>query len=541
MKKISLILVTLILSISIITGCSDSTETVTVTSTATATTTVASTATATSTATSTTTTSAGEPKSGGTLRFIYTFSPANNIGWPQDIHGNADEYCMNFVYVEPLIYYNSDTTVSPCLATSWDIADDYKSITFHLRKNVKFHDGTDFNADAVKFNFDAAIEAEKSNTVNWESVEVLDDYTVRLNLKQFLNTIWADLIASESMIVSATPAIENGIDYAREHPCGTGPFKFVSFARDEYVKFERNPDYWQEGKPYLDKIEFYTVVDEMTYQNVLKSGEGEILGLVAGKTMSDMKNEGFLAFPELGGTDFMSFDTANAGSKFADIKVRQAMEYAINKQAIADSLGYGYSYPNNQLPSPFLPHHDPSLPEREYDLDKAKELLTSAGMGDGFDTKWITPPWFGDAPLIIQESLSKIGVNLTLDPVTDAKYWETARTGWKDAILAGSVAPNPNFAANYRGTFPPYGGLHVSVKYPDGIKDTLDAALAATDPEIQKQLNFDLVRALYDDQTFVFYVTNCRGYVVAPYVEGGHFFEVAQYNYYSPADLWLNK
>ena len=130
---------------------------------------------------------------------------------------------------------------------------------------------------------------------------------------------------------------------------------------------------------------------------------------------------------------------------------------------------------------------------------------------------------------------------MVLEPVTNAKYWEVARTGWKDAILAGSIAPNPNFAANFRNTFPPYGSLHVSVKYPDGIKELLDKALAATDPAVQKQLNFDLVRKLYDDKTFVFYVSNCRGYVVAPYVHNGHFFEGAQYNYYSPADIWLSK
>ncbi|MBN2061161.1 MAG: ABC transporter substrate-binding protein [Deltaproteobacteria bacterium] len=482
-----------------------------------------------------------KPQYGGTVRFIYHFSPAINIGWPQDTHANADEYCMNFVYTEPLVLYKADTSVDPWLATSWDIATDYKSITFHLRKGVKFHDGTDFNADAVKFNFDAAIKAGKHNTTKWESVEVLDDYTVRLNLKEFQNTIWADLMASESMIVSPTPIREKGVDYARENPCGTGPFKFVGYARDEYVKFEKNPDYWQPGKPYLDKIEFYTVVDEMTYQNVLKAGKGEILGLVGGKTMSDMKKAGFLAFPELGGTDFMSFDTANADSKFSDIRVRQAMEHAINKKAIADALGHGFSYPNNQLPSPFLPHHDPSLPQLGYDLEKAKELLTAAGFPNGFNTKWITPPWFGDAPLIIQESLKKIGVNLVLEPVTNAKYWEIARTGWKDAILAGSVAPDPNFAANFRRTFPPYGNLHVSVKYPDGIKELLDKALAATDPAVQKQLNFDLVRKIDDDKTFVFYVTNCRGYVVAPHVHNGHFFEGAQYNYFSPADLWLSK
>jgi peptide/nickel transport system substrate-binding protein len=550
-KKLLIPIIILLVCSFLITGCGKATQTTTTqTSTTTTTTTTqpggTTTTTPSTTAKTTTTTSTSTTPSqtnaqsqrGGTLRFIYTFSPKNNIGWPQDVHGNADEYVINYVYAEPLVLYKADTTVKPYLATSWDIATDNKSITFHLRKGVKFHDGTDFRADAVKFNFDAAIAAKKGNSLNWESVEVVDDYTVKLNLKKFENTIWSDLTASESMIVAPT---SKGIDYAREHPCGTGPFKFVSWARDEYVKFERNPDYWQAGKPYLDKLEFLTVVDEMTYQSVLKAQGADMLGLVAGKTMNDMKKAGFEAYHELGGTDFMSFDTANAGSVFSDIRVRQAMEYAIDKQAIADTLGFGYSYPNNQLPSPFLPHHDSSLPDRKYDLAKAKELLTAAGFPNGFKTKWIIPPWFGEAPLIIQRSLKTIGVQMEVENVTDARYWELARTGWKDAIIAGSVAPNPNFAANYKNTFPPYGGLHVSVKYPDGIKDILDSALTATDPTTQKELNFKLVKALYDDTTFVFYVTNTRGYVVAPYVHDGHWFELAQYNSWLPADVWLSQ
>jgi hypothetical protein len=116
-----------------------------------------------------------------------------------------------------------------------------------------------------------------------------------------------------------------------------------------------------------------------------------------------------------------------------------------------------------------------------------------------------------------------------------------ARTGWKDSILAGSVAPSPNTAAGFRDSFPPYGGLHVSAKFPDGIKDILDSALAATDLASQKALNIKLVDALYNDQTFVFYVSNARGYVLAPYVQDGHWFEGAQYQYWAPADVWLNK
>ncbi len=501
----------------------------------------ATTSTAATTSAAATPTATDTPKSGGTLSFVYQFSPKANIGWPQDPNVGHVEFVTNFVFAEPLVFYKSDTSIEPWLAKSWELSSDNKTITFHLRTDVKFHDGTPFNAEAVKFNFDEAIKAKLSSATNWQSVDVIDEFTVRLNLKQFQNSLWEDLTTTASMIVSPTPAREKGIDYAREHPCGTGPFKFVDFVRDQYVKFERNPDYWQAGKPYLDKLEFLTVVDPMTQQSLLKSGEADLLGLVDGKTMSDLKQAGFLTQHDPGGTDFMSFDSANPDSIFSNIKVRQAMEYAINKQAIVDTLGHGAAYVNNQYPSPNLPFHDFSLPDRSYDLAKAKALLAEAGHPDGFKTKWIIPPWFGDAPLIVQESLKTIGVELTVEKVTDAKYWELARTGWKDAILAGSVAFSVNSAAGIKKNFPPYGSLHVSVKYPDNLKELVDDALAATDPAVQKDLNYKLVDALYNDSTFVFYVSNARGYVIAPYVHDGHWFEGAFYQYWSPSEIWLSK
>ena len=242
MRKIAIILATLVILFSLlISSCGSDTPTGS-TSGATTTSSSPTDSTPTKTISGPSTTPASidaQPQYGGTLRFLYTFSPKSNIGWPQDIHGNADEYVINYVYAEPLVLYKADTTVEPYLATSWELADDFRSITFQLRQGVKFHDGTDFNAEAVKWNFDEAIKANKANAANLESVEVIDQYTVKFNLKKFENNIWDELTASESMIVAPAPSIE----YAREHPCGTGPFNFVSWARDEYVKFERNPNY----------------------------------------------------------------------------------------------------------------------------------------------------------------------------------------------------------------------------------------------------------------------------------------------------------
>jgi peptide/nickel transport system substrate-binding protein len=549
-QRLILVFIIILLASLLVVACGKTTTTSTSTSSTTSTTATSTTKTSTSsttsvttskTTTSTSTQTTLTPQRGGTLEFVYVFSPMQGIGWPQDLGtGNAPDYVDSFVWVEPLIFYKPDGSVEPYLAKTWEIASDYSSITFHLRDDVKFHDGTAFNADAVKFNFDAAIKAGLSTASTWKSVDVVDTYTVRLNLKKFENSIWATLTDKYSMIVAPTPVREKGLDYARENPCGTGPFKFVSYERDKNVVFERNPNYWQPGKPYLDKIEFLTVVDEMTQESVLKAGQGDILGLVGGKTMSDLKASGFNTNPDPGGTFFMAFDSATAGSIFSNIKIREAVEYAINKQAIADALGHGFMYPNNQLPSPFLPFHDPNLVDRSYNLDKAKQLLAEAKLPDGFKTTWTIPPWNGDAPLMAQESLKKVGIDVTINKISDAEFWKTAMTGWK-GIITGALSWDANFANIWRKWFPPDGNFYVSTKYPSEFHDMANAALAATDPATQKELNYKLIEAIHADATIVFLYSDCRGYAVAPYVHDAHFFQETQYMYWDPVNIWKSK
>ena len=231
---------------------------------------------ATTTATVPATTPAGGPKAGGVLKYLSAFSPSAPFGWPLD-NDWVRILVTNYIFAEPLILYNNDGTVEPMLATDWELAPDLKSITFKLRQGVKFHDGTDFNADAVKFMFDSNIEAQNAISMNWESSEIIDDYTVKLNFKTFNNAIWDNLRDTNCMIVSPTNVRNNGLDYARSHPVGTGPFKFVSFERDVKAVFEKNPDYWQEGKPYLDGIEFIFVKDITTQQAVMQSGQGHVI------------------------------------------------------------------------------------------------------------------------------------------------------------------------------------------------------------------------------------------------------------------------
>ena len=152
--------------------------------------------------------------------------------------------------------------IIPWLAESYKIADDQKSITFSLRKGVKFHDQSDFNALVAKWNLDNFIDAKMQE--NWASVDVVDDYTIRVNFTKWQNTLLSTFVEPTfpAFIVSKTAFEKNGKDWMRTHPVGTGPFIFDSSVLDVNYKVKRNPDWWVKGKPYLDGINYIIVGDE---------------------------------------------------------------------------------------------------------------------------------------------------------------------------------------------------------------------------------------------------------------------------------------
>src|SRR4030042_2986977 len=244
MKRLLILLIALLIITMSIIGCGESGKS---TTPATQTTTTPAKTSVTTTTTSPTPTAA-TPKYGGTLKMALWASPSGTGGLPAELFGN--DFLSSQHIIEPLLHVDGKGNLSPCLAESYKVSDDMKSIPFNLRKGGKFHDGTHFNATAAKWNLDNAI-ASKSQPF-WASVDIIDDYTLRLNLSLWTNTILTSLDSAGTWMVSPTAFEKNGADWMRNNPVGTGPFKFVSFERDVAYKAAKNPDYWMKGKPYLD-------------------------------------------------------------------------------------------------------------------------------------------------------------------------------------------------------------------------------------------------------------------------------------------------
>jgi peptide/nickel transport system substrate-binding protein len=444
MRKLLIPLVILLVAITAI-SCGESTPATTPTSTSMSTPTATSPATTAQPAPSTTakpepttTVSAPTKKYGGTLRYIIYTAPTAIAGWP------ADTGLSSSAAYEGMISTQSDGTVTPLLAESWEIAQDRSSITFKLRKGVKFTDGTDFNAEAVKFNYDAQIANKKA--AYWSSVEVLDDYTLKVNLTAWRPTTMLQFGDSNtSGIASPTAFKEKGIDWLREHPVGTGAFMFKSFTRDVGQVYVKNPNYWQPGKPYIDVYDTIVITDDMTTRMAMQAGEGDVTMCELGKGTIYYRDQGLDIASAIQAVVCLVPDTANADSPWSNKLVREAAEYSIDKVAIATGLGLGLWEAPYQVPprGNAVWNADFKL-ARKYDLDKAKQLMAEAGYPDGFQTTIYPFPGMNrDATLAVTDALSKIGIIADVQFVDFGKYFQMNQEGWNNGVM---LHPCPAYA-----------------------------------------------------------------------------------------------
>ena len=487
----------------------------------------------------TTTTPASAIKKGGTLRIVYPYSPASIPGWPGDTT-NPQKLWTSWICFEALAKLDVNGVPSPWLATDWKWGPNNSYIDFNLRKDVTFHDGTNFTANSVVSHVTQLFKDKDSATVNWDRIEKTGDYSFRLYLKLYMRDFWNGL-AGWSMMITSDAALAKGLDYVKNNPIGTGPFTFKSFEKDVSMKYVKNPNYWQKGKPYLDEIDFITTKEELTQQAKMEANEGDILTLKTGKILKDLGDKGFSVITQTGSSNFIMFDTANAGAATNDERVRIAIEYAINKQEVADALGYGGMKPNNQIPFTGNPAFNPNLPTREYNPTKAKQLLAAAGYPNGLNLTMVSENAGQDFAIMFQQYMAAVGITLKLDMVDNAKLWNYLFTGWKGMISTG-YAMGTNLPAFIRSYFPPIGTFDVSVKVPDDILALCNQAMLETDDAKFQALSTQLSSWLYDTDFFVPTVGVSMGYVFRKEVKDHDMLlKYVDFTVWSPENTWLDR
>jgi peptide/nickel transport system substrate-binding protein len=382
---------------------------------------------------------------------------------PEAVLNNTSGFVMATIYDSLVRYKPGTVEVEPGLAQSWDISSDGLTYTFHLRKGVKFQDGSPVNADAIAQNIDrqynksspiyiyntGPVESYRDFTYGaMESYRAINDDTVEIKLKAPSAALLASLAMVWNGVVSPTAAAKYGKDF-RNHPVGSGPFIFKEWRQRDAVALDANPDYWK-SKPKVDHLVFKEYPDAQAGLLALKRGEVQIMGDVATSVVPALKSDPSLVVVTQPGLVVNGMAMPNEVPPFNDKRVRQALNYAVDKEAINKAL---YSGLAATMTSP-LPEaqwgFDKTMTGYKYDPAKAKQLLAAAGVKDGLKVELLaysTPRGYNpagpDLAVALQGYFKKVGIDADIRKLDMGAFLATARSGkYQGMFLSGFSGDN---------------------------------------------------------------------------------------------------
>ena len=344
--------------------------------------------------------------------------------------GAIDSVLYSNVF-EGLTRFMGDGSVVPGLAESWEISDDGLTYTFKLRSGVKFHDGTTMDAEDVKFTLDRILAEDSANAQKAlysaiSVVEVIDPTTVRLTLSEPNGNMLFNLAWGDAVIV-APESIEN----IKQQPIGTGPFKFDSWTQGDSIRISQYADYWGD-QPALTEATFKFISDPTAAFAAMMAEDVDVFtGFPAPENLpqfeADPRFQVLVGSTE--GETILAIN--NKQAPFDDLRVRQAVAHAIDRQAIIDGAMFGYGTPIGTHFAPHNPAYVDLTAESAYDPDMARALLAEAGMPDGFETTLHLPPpsYARRGGEIIAAQLAEVGIKAEIINVEWAQWLETVFRG----------------------------------------------------------------------------------------------------------------
>ena len=390
------------------------------------------------------------PREGGTLRVAFGAAQSENDMFPPTTP-NQNLLWSARPCLEPLFEIEESGAAVPFLIEKYQVNEDATEYTFFIRQNITFSDGTPFDAEAVKWNFEQTRKEGINDFCDQvKGMEVIDARTLKIALET-PNIFFIEALATNraSLMVSPTAVEKNGAEWAKTNPVGTGPFLLKKWDYDVEMVFEKNDGYWQEGKPYLDGITFHFINNNAVlraaygnneYDMILNPSSTLLASLGADEERTVIYNYPYNAFN-------LWFSSAFEGSPFQNELVRKAACYAIDMPAIVKGL-YGEEYVAvNQLSHPQNDNWNPEIAGYPYDMEKAKELLNEAGYPNGFATSIIAQSTEQNKLLCeaIRSYLQKVGIQLEINMVDEAYFLENVMlSSWGDgmALIPYSFTPD---------------------------------------------------------------------------------------------------
>jgi glutathione transport system substrate-binding protein len=360
---------------------------------------------------------------------------------PYDANDTLSQAMAKSFY-EGLFGFDKDMKLIPVLAESYDVSKDGLVYTVKLKKGIKFHDGTDFNAEAVKVNLDRVTNPDNklkrySLYNNIGRTDVVDPYTARITLKTPFSAFVNQLAHPSGVMISPAALKQWGSKDIAFHPVGTGPFKFVEWKATDYLKVAKFDGYWKKGYPKVDTITWKPVVDNNSRAAMMQTGEAHFTFPVPYEVAEVLKTKPELdvvAAPSI----VLRYLSMNTQQKpFDNPKVRQAIAYAINKEAVAKVAFSGYAAPAEGV-APQGVEYAVKLGPWPYDVAKAKQLLAEAGYPNGFETElWsaYNHTTAQKVTQVLQQQLQQIGIRTKITLLEAGQRVEKVES-WQDPATA---------------------------------------------------------------------------------------------------------
>jgi peptide/nickel transport system substrate-binding protein len=479
----------------------------------------------------------GEPEQGGTaviavLSDFQAFNPVTNT------HLTSDDVIKHMLFT-PLIQYDEELNPQPWLAERWELSD--TSVTFHLRRDVRWHDGPPVTARDVKFTFDLAKDPETASLLGSaymnlvREATVVDSFTVRFGFDtphaQALDGFWWPPLPSH--LLEGVAAAELSQHAFNRQPVGSGPFRFGEWRAAQSLTLVANPDHAPSlgGPPHLERVVFRIVPEATTMVTELINGTADMIGYTLlpdqAAQIRDQRGAELRHYPS---REFTFFAWNHTRPLFSDARVRRAMTMAIDRQQIIDGLLQGFAVPATGMIPSWSPMH-PGLEPLPHDPAGARRLLEEAGWsdsnGDGLLDRGGQPLRFNltinsanrlhaDIAQVMQQQLRQVGVDVQIRPQEFQSLLQGYKAREYDAVLANwsldtfKVDPSPLFSCAQARV----DGSANRTGYCNPQADALmERGLRTTDPAEARQLWADYSRVLQQDQplTFLYWIEDLSG------------------------------
>jgi len=416
----------------------------------------------------------------------------------------VDHSVIQHVYSALFRYDWPTGEIVPDLCTSWEVSEDGLVYVFHLRQGVKWHKGYgEFTAHDVKYSMERVVDPAAATRFAVEfalitDITVLDDYTVQLTLKQPYASLLHKLTAfRQGFIVNRKAVEEFGAEFGR-NPIGTGPFVFEEWVPQTRVVLTANPDYYA-GPPILQKLIFTMIAEPATRQMALETKAVDVMEVGDATTYRVLKENPEITVKRVPSTMYAAIGINTTVAPFTDVRVRQALAYAIDKDEIVDTVLTDIAVRADTIVPPSFPGYTTDLFIYDYDPARARELLAEAGYASGFETsiqyaRLSASGTFHEAMIPIQQYWAAVGVKLNLELVDSATWSKLLGTDSVALSYAGlSRPPDVDMLMIY---WDKAGSLNF-INY--DVQALIDAGRIETDPEARAAIYADFQRRLAAD------------------------------------------